>query len=136
MACCSCSHPESQLSSAFSGQQPLDSEDSKPLSSSPWARLKRFFGGDKLDRQRLKALGVGAVLSYGFVSNVTYGGGMAVSWIAFVKQVTVALRKAHWSYCKAIYCGVAAPSLFASVSVSTRSVSTCPDEVAGGDPGH
>ena len=38
-----------------------------------WQRIKRFFGGDRLDRERLKQLGLGAVCSYGFVSNVTYG---------------------------------------------------------------
>ena len=43
-----------------------------------WARIKRFFGGDRIDRQRLAALGMGAVCSYGLISNVTYGGGMAV----------------------------------------------------------
>ena len=50
-------------------------------------RIKRFFLGDKLDKSRLAALGLGAVASYGFISNVTYGGGMAVAWIAFVKQM-------------------------------------------------
>ncbi|KAK9789044.1 hypothetical protein WJX73_008966 [Symbiochloris irregularis] len=49
-------------------------------------KVKRFFMGDRLDKQRLAALGLGAVASYGFVSNVTYGTGLAVSWIAFVKQ--------------------------------------------------
>ena len=46
------------------------------------ARVKRFFGGDRIDRQRLAALGMGAVCSYGLISNVTYGGGMAVRHLA------------------------------------------------------
>ena len=29
--------------------------------------------------------GLGAVASYGAISNVTYGGGLAVAWIAFVR---------------------------------------------------
>ena len=49
-------------------------------------RFKNFFGGDKLDMQRLKALGLGAVASYGCVSNATYGTGLAISWITFVRQ--------------------------------------------------
>lgn len=49
-------------------------------------RIKKLFGGDKMDMQRLKALGLGAVASYGCVSNVTYGTGLSISWIAFVQQ--------------------------------------------------
>ena len=47
-----------------------------------WARVKRFSGGDRIDRQRLAALGMGAVCSYGLISNLTYGGGMAVGPLA------------------------------------------------------
>ncbi len=43
--------------------------------SAPLGHVKRFFFGDKLDKERMKQLGMGAVASYGFVSNVTYGGG-------------------------------------------------------------
>ena len=57
-----------------------------PASASLGQRVKRFFGGDKFDRKRLQALGLGAVASYGFVSNATYGTGLSVSWISFVKQ--------------------------------------------------
>lgn len=49
-------------------------------------RIKQIFGGDKLDRKRLQALGLGAVASYGFVSNATYGTGLSISWITFVRQ--------------------------------------------------
>ena len=49
-------------------------------------QVRVFFGGDKLDMQKLKALGLGAVASYGCVSNVTYGTGLAISWISFVRQ--------------------------------------------------
>jgi hypothetical protein len=47
--------------------------DSSGKPHTVWQRIKRFFGGDKLDRERLKRYGLGAVCSYGFVSNVTYG---------------------------------------------------------------
>lgn len=86
------------------GQEPLKAEDQREPSFG--ARLKRFFGGDKMDRERLKALGVGAVLSYGFVSNVTYGGGMAVSWIAFLKQKGLSpLMPGQWKAFLAFYAG-------------------------------
>ena len=65
---------------------PASVNDTQQPSNSIGSRIKRFFGGDKMDMQRLKALGLGAVASYGFVSNVTYGTGLAVSWVAFVRQ--------------------------------------------------
>jgi hypothetical protein len=71
-----------------------------------WQRIKRFFGGDKLDRERLKQLGLGAVCSYGFVSNVTYGGGMAVAWIYFVKHKGLSpLMPGQWKAFLAYYAG-------------------------------
>ena len=54
----------------------------EPPTPGVWGRMKRFFGGDRIDRQRLAALGMGAVCSYGLISNVTYGGGMAVGGAA------------------------------------------------------
>lgn len=59
---------------------------SQEQSHSLMQRIKKFFGGDKMDMQRLKALGLGAVASYGCVSNVTYGTGLSISWITFVRQ--------------------------------------------------
>lgn len=46
-----------------------------PKPTGLFGHVKRFFFGDKLDKDRLKQLGMGAVASYGCVSNVTYGGG-------------------------------------------------------------
>ena len=68
--------------------QSHNSPPGNPTSEAPnlGQRIKRFFGGDKLDRKRLQALGLGAVASYGFVSNVTYGTGLSISWITFVRQ--------------------------------------------------
>lgn len=59
---------------------------SEEPSKSMLQQVKTFFGGDKMDMQRLKALGLGAVASYGCVSNVTYGTGLSISWITFVRQ--------------------------------------------------
>ncbi|KAK9916626.1 hypothetical protein WJX75_005064 [Coccomyxa subellipsoidea] len=69
-------------------------------------RIKRFFLGDKLDKERIKALGLGAVASYGFVSNLTYGTGLAVAWIAFVRQVGKSpLMAGQWKAFLAFYAG-------------------------------
>lgn len=71
-------------------------------------RIKNFFGGDRLDMQRLKALGLGAVASYGFVSNATYGTGLAISWITFVRQTGEMACKTLTFSTQPIACGPAA----------------------------
>ena len=80
-------------------------EGSKKPPVSLASRLKALFGGgEKLDRERLKALGTGAVASYGAVSNITYGGGMAVSWVGFVKKFgTSPLASGQWPKFLAFY---------------------------------
>ena len=105
------------------------------------ARMKRFFLGDKLDKEKLKALGcdcaghfqqlyadacfggpclgaarpnltlpfpcrLGAVASYGAVSNLTYGAGLAVAWIGFVRQMGKSpLMAGQWKAFLAFYAG-------------------------------
>ena len=69
------------------GPEDLHSVSEEPKPKGFGARLKRFFLGDKMDKKRLQQLGMGAVASYGFVSNLTYGTGLAISWIAFVQQL-------------------------------------------------
>lgn len=46
--------------------------------------------------------GTGAVASYGAISNITYGGGMAVTWIAFVKKYSLS-PLAAWPKYMAFY---------------------------------
>lgn len=75
-------HAESVSSTGSKFRQSVSQEHSKSIMQ----RIKKFFGGDKMDVQRLKALGLGAVASYGCVSNVTYGTGLSISWITFVRQ--------------------------------------------------
>ena len=72
-----------------------------------WDRIKRFFGGDRIDRKRLAALGMGAVCSYGLISNITYGGGMAVGSTSRGLTMTciptcIRLPCAH---CRAVWAG-------------------------------
>ena len=52
----------------------------------------------------MKRLGLGAVASYGFVSNVTYGAGLAVSWIGFVRTKAASpLAPGQWPAFMAYY---------------------------------
>ncbi len=44
--------------------------------------------------------------SYGAISNVTYGGGLAVAWIAFVRQFNKSpLEAGQWKAFVAFYAG-------------------------------
>ena len=59
----------------------------------------------------LWSAGLGAVASYGTVSNITYGGGLAVSWIAFVKQTGLSpLMPGQWKNFLAFYAGAPSPA--------------------------
>jgi hypothetical protein len=58
-------------------------------------------------RHVLAVAGLGAVASYGFVSNATYGTGLAVAWIAFVRQVGRSpLMAGQWKAFLAFYAGM------------------------------
>jgi len=96
----------SSSSGAAAGESSSGDENDKGSSKPSFlSKLKALFGGgEKLDRERLKALGTGAVASYGAVSNVTYGGGMAVSWVGFVKKFGVSpLASGQWPKFLAFY---------------------------------
>ncbi len=55
---------------------------------------------------RLPTAGLGAVASYGTISNITYGGGLAVAWIAFVRQTGRGpLMPGQWKAFLAFYAG-------------------------------
>ena len=50
--------------------------------------------------------GLGAVASYGAISNVTYGGGLAVAWVAFTRQFSKGpLMPGQWKAFVAFYAG-------------------------------
>ncbi|GBF94267.1 hypothetical protein Rsub_06537 [Raphidocelis subcapitata] len=75
-----------------------------------WGRVKRFFVGDGLDKERLKALGMGAFASYGFISNLNYGTALTVSWLAFKKKFGVSpLSEGQWPAFLAFYGGEGRP---------------------------
>lgn len=102
-----------RASSQYSDVQPEAATSTQPTGGSESAskrtflqRVKAFFLADRIDRKRLAELGLGAVASYGFVSNATYGTGMAVSWVAFVKQYGVSpLMPGQWKAFMAWYAG-------------------------------
>ena len=63
------------------------------------------------------ALGLGAVASYGLISNLTYGAGLAVSWIAFVKQKGCSpLQAGQWPVFLAFYAGPHAHAVTCTIS--------------------
>ena len=85
---------------------PSSSPPPPPPTSHLLAQVKAFFARDKVDKAAMARLGLGAVASYGFVSNVTYGGGLAVSWIAFFNQKGVSpLAPGKWPAFLAFYAG-------------------------------
>lgn len=53
-------------------QTPTPQGDTAPAPKGVFGRIKRFFVGERMDRERLKALGLGAVASYGMLSNLVY----------------------------------------------------------------
>lgn len=81
----------------------VESEEKKTL----WKRFKNAFLGGGLDKAKIKALGIGAVLSYGFISNVSYGSCVAIAWITHVKRTGLSpLVAGQWSGFLAVYAGL------------------------------
>eukprot|EP00878_Enallax_costatus_P004200 GHUV01004430.1.p1 GENE.GHUV01004430.1~~GHUV01004430.1.p1 ORF type:complete len:219 (+),score=52.32 GHUV01004430.1:219-875(+) len=76
--------------------------------------IKYFFVGVGLDKERLKALGMGAFASYGFISNLNYGTCLGMAWLAFVKKYGVApTAPGQWKVFLAFYAGLWAMQNFA-----------------------
>ncbi|KXZ42942.1 hypothetical protein GPECTOR_110g235 [Gonium pectorale] len=99
----------SASSAAAAGGEPL--EPTPPTSPPPppglLGRVKRFFLGDKLDKDKLAQLGMGAFASYGFISNVTYGICLGIAWLGFVKATGKSpLAAGQWPAFLAFYAGL------------------------------
>lgn len=85
----------------------LENEVVGPEKPTLWKRFKTVFLGGGLDKAKIKALGIGAVLSYGFISNVSYGACVAVAWITHVKRSGLSpLAAGQWSGFLAVYAGL------------------------------
>ncbi|KAF6266308.1 hypothetical protein COO60DRAFT_1291752 [Scenedesmus sp. NREL 46B-D3] len=96
----------SSSSSSGAQQGAAGSSDQKPKRGF-WGSLKYFFVGDGLDKERIKALGMGAFASYGFISNLNYGTALGAAWIAFVKKYGVApTAPGQWKVFLAFYAGL------------------------------
>jgi hypothetical protein len=62
--------------------------------------------GDGLDKERLKALGMGAFASYGVISNLNYGTALGMAWLAYVKKTGLApTAPGQWPSFLAFYAG-------------------------------
>eukprot|EP00210_Caulerpa_lentillifera_P000486 g469.t1 len=61
----------------------------------------------RLDINRIKSLGIGAILSYSFLSNVNSGICFTVAWLTHVKQTgTMPFAAGQWKKFVAIYVGL------------------------------
>ncbi|GIL80961.1 hypothetical protein Vretimale_9331 [Volvox reticuliferus] len=70
-------------------------------------RIKHFFIGDKLTKDKLAQLGMGAFASYGFISNTTYGICLVIAWISFVKATGKSpLAAGQWPAFLGFYAGL------------------------------
>lgn len=83
--------------SSSSSSGPDEPAKGSATGKGPLQRLKEFFVGDGLTKEKLASLGAGAFASYAVISNVTYGICVSVAWIAFVKQTGLSpLEPGQW----------------------------------------
>jgi hypothetical protein len=83
--------------SAAEPAEPSSAPDKAPEKKGILQSIKKFFIGDKLDKERLAALGMGAFASYGTISNLTYGICMTTAWISFVRATGLSpLAPGQW----------------------------------------
>jgi len=68
--------------------------------------IKSFFGKAKMEKAQLAALGTSALLSYGFVSNISYVSCVICAWVVFGKQTGLSpLAAGQWPKFLAVYGG-------------------------------
>lgn len=74
-------------------------------------RIKRMFKGNKEDeklttKQRLAKMGLSALLSYGWVSNMSYSVSVSLAWYGFSKKTGLSpLAPGQWKPFLAVYAG-------------------------------
>jgi hypothetical protein len=66
-------------------------------------RVRKFFFGNKIDKESIAKLGAGGFLSYGLISNINYGSAIGVSWILFVRKYGVSPLGEQWGTFLAFY---------------------------------
>ncbi|PNW82702.1 hypothetical protein CHLRE_06g290300v5 [Chlamydomonas reinhardtii] len=95
----------SSSSSAAAALPGPDLEEKPPMSLGE--RVKRFFAGSKLDKQRLAALGFGAFSAYGVISNINAGILITIAWLTVVRTTGLTPMDAgNWPKFLAIYAGL------------------------------
>eukprot|EP01025_Chloroclados_australasicus_P052824 TRINITY_DN6172_c0_g1_i1.p2 TRINITY_DN6172_c0_g1~~TRINITY_DN6172_c0_g1_i1.p2 ORF type:complete len:224 (-),score=13.01 TRINITY_DN6172_c0_g1_i1:226-843(-) len=63
----------------------------------PLQRVTRWIFGGPVDKEKLKSLGLGAFVAYGFVSNVTYGACFTIGWASHVAATgTIPFAQGQW----------------------------------------
>lgn len=99
---------------ASSGEADQSSDDSLELTDEEKtiiSRIKIMFKGNKDDeklttRQRLAKMGMSALLSYGFVSNMSYSVSVSLAWYGFSKKTGLSpLAPGQWKPFLAVYAG-------------------------------
>eukprot|EP00467_Chlorarachnion_reptans_P016926 CAMPEP_0114516496 /NCGR_PEP_ID=MMETSP0109-20121206/17360_1 /TAXON_ID=29199 /ORGANISM="Chlorarachnion reptans, Strain CCCM449" /LENGTH=201 /DNA_ID=CAMNT_0001696891 /DNA_START=275 /DNA_END=880 /DNA_ORIENTATION=+ len=87
--------------------KPLEMPDEKPRVTLRQRALNFFTGGGKFNREKLAALGLGCLLSYGFISNINVGILTSIAWATFSKQTGMSpLEAGQWPKFVAIQVGL------------------------------
>lgn len=68
-------------------------------------KARNWIFGGPIDKQRLQELGLGAFISYGFVSNVTYGAVFVIGWASHVAATGVRIE----SRCRLVHAAQCGP---------------------------
>jgi hypothetical protein len=100
--------------SLYSSEEPNEADpteksiDSK--SNSVVEKVKRWFTGSKDDgltaKERLAKMGLSALLSYGWVSNMSYAISVSLAWFTFTKQYGISpLAPGQWKKFLVVYSG-------------------------------
>ncbi|GAB5371436.1 hypothetical protein AAMO2058_001579800 [Amorphochlora amoebiformis] len=89
------------------GEMALDTPQNKTKKTMKQRILTYLSGGGSFDRKRMAALGLGCLLSYGFVSNINVGVITAVAWASFSKQTGLSpLAEGQWLKFVAVQVGI------------------------------
>ena len=92
-----------------SSDLPIRREDPhhSPSQTNPLSRIKEFLVGKGLTKEKIAKLGAYGVLSYAFISNISYITCVIISWIIHGKATGLSpLAKGQWKAFLGIYAGL------------------------------
>ncbi|KAG2500765.1 hypothetical protein HYH03_001527 [Edaphochlamys debaryana] len=105
----------------------VSQQPAAPPPTSFLGRVKRFFTGDKLDKERLAALGFGAFSAYGVISNINAGILITIAWLTIVRTTGLTpLDGANWPKFLAVYAGLWVGSNFLRPIRLTLAIAAAP----------